>query len=83
MNDDIESKYGIHKSHTSRFFSYFCCFYEILTRVMLSSLERVLKGSAMVLGKLPVPERPTYLNTSRIRAYCANNRCGLGLFGLF
>ena len=30
----------------------------------------------MVLGKLPVPGRPTNLNKNRARAYCAFNRCG-------
>ena len=35
----------------------------------------------MVLGKLPVPGRPTYLDSSRARAYCAGSRCGGGLFG--
>ena len=36
----------------------------------------------MVLGKLPVPARPTYLNYFRARAYCA---CQLRveLFGPF
>ena len=36
----------------------------------------------MVLGKLPVPARPTYLNYIRARAYCA---CQLRveLFGPF
>ena len=37
----------------------------------------------MVLGKLPVPGRPTYLDYSRARAYCACSRCGWGLFGHF
>ena len=37
----------------------------------------------MVLGKLPVLERPTYLDKSRARAYCACGRCGRGLFGHF
>ena len=37
----------------------------------------------MVLGKLSVPGRPTNLNYSRARAYCAYSRCGWGLFGLF
>ena len=37
----------------------------------------------MVLGKLPVPGRPTYLDHSRARAYCACSRCGWGLFGNF
>ena len=31
----------------------------------------------MVLGKLSVPERPTNLDNSRARAYCACSRCGL------
>ena len=37
----------------------------------------------MVLGKLPVPARPTNLDYSRARAYCAYSRCGRGLFGHF
>ena len=37
----------------------------------------------MVLGKLSVPGRPTNLDNSRARAYCACSRCGLGLFGHF
>ena len=37
----------------------------------------------MVLGKLPVPVRPTNLDCSRARAYCACSRCGWGLFGYF
>ena len=40
-------------------------------------------GGAKVLGKLPVPGRPTYLDNSRARAYCACGRCGWGLFGHF
>ena len=32
----------------------------------------------MVLGKLPVPGRPTYLDSSRARAY--NSRCCLDIF---
>ena len=43
-------------------------------------------GGAMVLGKLPVPGGPTYLDYSRARAYCACSRCGwggcLGIFSL-
>ena len=38
-------------------------------------------GGAMVLGKLPVPGRPTNLDYSRARAYCACGRCGWGWFG--
>ena len=37
----------------------------------------------MVLGKLPVPGRPTELDYSMARAYCAYSRCGWGLFGHF
>ena len=37
----------------------------------------------MVLGKLPVPGRPTSLDKSRARACCSCNRCGWGLFGHF
>ena len=37
----------------------------------------------MVLGKLPEPGRPTYLDKSRARAYYACSRCGWGLFGHF
>ena len=39
----------------------------------------------MVLGKLPVPGRPTNLDNtcSRTKAYCACSRCGWGLFGHF
>ena len=37
----------------------------------------------MVLGKLPVPGRPTNLDNSRTRAYCACSRCGRGWFGHF
>ena len=36
-----------------------------------------------VLGKLPVPGRPTNLDDSRVRAYCACSRCGGGLVGHF
>ena len=38
---------------------------------------------AMVLGKLSVPGRPTNLNYSWARAYCAYRRCGWGFFGHF
>ena len=37
----------------------------------------------MVLGKLPVPGRPTSLEKSRAMAYCIRSRCGWGLFGHF
>ena len=37
----------------------------------------------MVLGKLPVPGRPTYLDNSGARAYCACSRCGRGCLDIF
>ena len=37
----------------------------------------------MVMGKLPVPGRPTILDYSRARAYYTCSRCGWGLFGHF
>ena len=40
-------------------------------------------GGAMVLGKLIAPGRPTILDNSRARAYCAYSRCRWGLFGRF
>ena len=40
-------------------------------------------GDAMVLGNLPVLGRPTNLDLSRARAFCACSRCGWGLFGHF
>ena len=37
----------------------------------------------MVLGKLPVPGRPTNVDHSWARACCACGRCGCGLVGHF
>ena len=36
-----------------------------------------------MLGNLPVPGRPTYLDYNRARACCACSRSGWGLFGHF
>ena len=36
-----------------------------------------------VLGKLPVPGRPTYLDKSRTRAYCACDRSGWDCLDIF
>ena len=36
-----------------------------------------------MLGKVSVQGRPTSLDDSRARAYCACSRCGWGLFGHF
>ena len=46
-------------------------------------MNRAVGTGAMVLGKLPVPGRPTNLDKSRARACCARSRCGWGLFGHF
>ena len=48
-----------------------------------SPVVRGCSGGAMVLVKLSVPSRPTSLDNSRARAYCACGRSGLGLFGHF
>ena len=56
----------------------FCCSY-----TMICPPAGGRSGGAIVLGKLPVPGRPTNLDKSRARAYCACSRCGWGLFGLF
>ena len=48
-----------------------------------TAFQRGWLGGAMVLGKLPVPGRPTNLDNSGARAYCACSRCGRGLFGHF
>ena len=45
-----------------------------------SPVVRGWSGGVMVLGKLSVPGRPTNLDNSIARAYCACSRCGLGLF---
>ena len=37
----------------------------------------------MVLGKLPVPGRPSNLADSRARAYCACSGCGWGCLDMF
>ena len=37
----------------------------------------------MVLGKIPVPGRPTHLGFSRARAYCACSKCGWGCLDIF
>ena len=51
--------------------------------LVVTSLNRGWLGGAMVLGKLPVPGRPSYLADRRAMAYCACSGYGLGLFGHF
>ena len=50
--------------------------YVIKIKIVLFLFREGWSGGAMVLGKLPVPGRPTYLDYSRARAYCACSRCG-------
>ena len=52
-------------------------------RALFSFIIWGWSGGAKVLGKLSVPGRPTSLDDSRARAYCACSRCGWGLFGHF
>ena len=40
-------------------------------------------GGAMVLGKLPMPRRPSNLDYGRTRAYCACSRCGRCCLDIF
>ena len=40
-------------------------------------------GGAKVLSKLSVPGRPTSLDDSRARTFCACSSCVRGLFGHF
>ena len=55
-----------------------------LLRLIVCTLPDIgWSSGAKVLGKLPVPGRPTNLDYSRARPYCACNRCGWGLFGHF
>ena len=51
--------------------------------IVIIIIIRGWSGGAMVLGKLPVPGRPTSLDKSRARAYCFCSMCGWGLFGHF
>ena len=45
--------------------------------------EHIYKSKKMVLGKFSVLRRPTNLEDSRARDYCACSRCGRGLFEHF
>ena len=55
----------------------------LLSPLLKSESDNISSGGAKVLGKLPVPGRPTNLDYSRARACCACSRCGWGLFGHF
>ena len=51
--------------------------------VVLGLTAQGWSGGAMVLGKLPVPGRPTNLDWGRARAYCTCSRCGWGVVWTF
>ena len=55
--------------------------YRQVVSYAFSKSKRGWLGGAMVLGKLPVPGRPSHSADSRARAYCACSGCGWGLFG--
>ena len=60
-------------------FEYFYSWSAVVATVMRFCVQIFgWSGGAMVLGKLPVPGRPTDLDYSRARAYCACGRCGWG-----
>ena len=61
------------------------CQYTHKTRLSFFTKKDVCVGRecSMVHGNFPVPERPTNLDYSMARAYCAISRCGSGLFGHF
>ena len=58
-----------------------CCIPFSLLRLFL--FDSGWLGGAIVLGKLPVPGRPSNLAASMANAYCACSGCGLGLFRNF
>ena len=45
--------------------------------------ERGWSGVAKILGKHSVPGRPTNLDDSSARPYCACDRCGKGCLDIF
>ena len=55
----------------------------MVTEILSFSCSGDWSGGAKVKSKLPVPGRPTYLDFSRARAYCACSGCGWWLFGHF
>ena len=74
------------KNFLKYFFSTFAFWFSVATnekKVVKHIANMGWSGGAMVLGKLPVPGRPTYLDYGRVMAYCACSRCGWGLFGHF
>ena len=62
-----------------------CIFLNIKSKLSERPYVQILGWSAgaMVLGKLPVPGRPTDLDLSRARTFCACRRCGWGCLDIF
>ena len=71
--------------HEKRCFAGLSCRTSILCCFSHLGIEanRGWSGGAMVLGKLPVPGRPTNMDYSRARAYCACSGCGWGCLDVF
>ena len=59
------------------------CVCTFCTKFQICGHNRGWSGDAMVLGKLPMPGRPTNLDYGRARAYCTCSRYGRVLFGHF
>ena len=74
--EELQSHAGLHKTHGEQLEGHRD---QLEQQVFLHSALGWF-GGAKVLGKLPVPGRPTNLDYSRARAYCACSRCGWGLF---
>ena len=55
----------------------------VIVSVLVFYGRRGWWGDAMVLGKLPVPGRPTNLDYGRARAHRACSRCGWGCLDIF
>ena len=55
----------------------------VFVLISIVSMRRGWLDGAMVLGKFPVPGRPSNLADSRARAYCACSGCGWGCLDIF
>ena len=64
-------------------FGHFCSYLSFLFSFSLSLGGGGWSGGAKVLGKPLVPGRPTSLDGSSARSYCACNRCGWGFVWTF
>ena len=68
---------------SDKYVDQFVCIISMPNGIFISCLRGGGSGGAKVLGKLSMLGRPTSLDDSRARAYCACSRCGLGMFGHF